>query len=78
MIVSVRSQKCLMIYKEKEKVGTEIVQEHIMNENKAQLWKLHKQGGSLFIIESYLKEGLFLGVRGNSMDDDAVVVTTAQ
>jgi hypothetical protein len=52
------------------------VQEDIINESKAQLWKLHRQGGSLYIIESYLKEHLFLGIRGNSMNENSIAVTT--
>lgn len=78
MIVSVRSQKCLMVYKEKERAGTEIVQMDIQKDNNAQLWSLHHQGGTLYIIKSLLKEGLFLGVKRNSMDENAVVVTTDQ
>jgi hypothetical protein len=67
-----------MVYKEKEKAGTEIVQDNIFNENKAQIWKLHHQGGNLYIIESCLKDGLYMGIRNNSMDEEAVVVTTTQ
>lgn len=50
MFLSVRSEKCLMVSKEKEKAGTVVVQENILDNNKAQLWKLHHQGGSLYII----------------------------
>lgn len=78
MIVSVRSQKCLSVHKEKDKAGTEVVQEDICNEKKAQLWALHPQGGTLYIIESLIRKGLFLGIKGNSMDEGAVVVTTEQ
>lgn len=67
-----------MIQKERDRAGAEIVQENLYNDSKAQLWKLRHQGGSLYIIESHLKEGLFLGVRNNSMDEDAIVVTTTQ
>jgi hypothetical protein len=76
MFLSVRSGKCLMVAKEKEKAGTSVIQEHILQDNMAQLWKLHHQGGSLYIIESCLKEKLFLGVRNNSMDECAEIVTT--
>jgi hypothetical protein len=78
IIVSVRSQKCLMVYREKERAGTEIVQMDLQKDNKAQLWSLHHQEGTLYIIKSLLNEGLFLGIKQNSMDENAVVVTTEQ
>jgi hypothetical protein len=78
IIVSVRSQKCLMVFKERDWAGTEIVQVDLQKDNPAQLWSLQHQGGSLYIIKSHLKDGLFLGVKGNSMDENAVVVTTDQ
>jgi hypothetical protein len=68
MIVSVRSQKCLTVQKEKDRAGTPVVQMDILKNNHAQLWGLHHQGGSLYIIKSHLREGLFLGIKANSMD----------
>ena len=40
IIISVRSQKCLMVHKEKQKAGTEIVQMDLQKDNPAQLWSL--------------------------------------
>lgn len=78
MIVSVRSQKCLTVQNEKDKVGTLVVQMNPLKDNPAQLWELQHQGGTLYIIKSHLKEGLFLGIKGNSMDENASVVVTDQ
>lgn len=55
IIISVRSQKCLMVHKEKQKAGTEIVQMDLQKDSPAQLWSLHHQGGSLYIIKSHLR-----------------------
>lgn len=59
---------CLTIKGNKEKPGTDIIQEPLENSNDGQLWKLHHQGRSLYIIQSKLKEDLFLGVKNNSMN----------
>jgi hypothetical protein len=40
IVISVRSQKCLMVHKEKLKAGTEIVQMDLQKDSPAQLWSL--------------------------------------
>ena len=75
MIISLRSKMCLTVKGDKTKPGATIVQEPPKNSN-SQLWDLHHQGLTLYIIKSRLKEGLFLGIRRNSMNEGAELVLT--
>ena len=77
MIISVRSKMCLTIKGDKSKGGAPIVQDSPSNAL-GQQWILSHQGLSLYIIESKLKKGLFLGVRYNSMEQDACLVLTTK
>ena len=61
-----------------ERERTVIVQSLMEKDNKGQLWKLKHEGLSLYIIESRLKEGLYLGVSHHSMNEMASIATTAR
>ena len=63
MIISVRSKLCLSVKKNNDQAGAKIVQENAQNGNQGQLWKLNHIKGSLYIVESALKSGLFLGIQ---------------
>ena len=66
-IISVRSKMCLSVKNDREKGGTPVVQDNPCNSD-GQKWILTHQGLSLYIIESKIKKGLYLGMYNNSMD----------
>jgi hypothetical protein len=75
MIVSVRSKMCLTVKGGKDSRGTPVIQDTPTN-SEAQQWTLIHQSMSLYIIASKLKQGLFLGIRDNSMNEGAALVLT--
>ena len=68
---------CLTVKGDKAKGGTTVVQDNPSNAL-GQQWLLTHQGLSLYIVESKLKKGLYLGVYNNSMDEEASLVLTTR
>ena len=75
MIVSMRSKMCLTVKEGSDRKGTPIVQDSPINSH-SQQWKLVPQGLSLYIIESKVKKGCYLGMYHNSWDEGAQLVLT--
>lgn len=73
MIISVRSKMCLTVKGDKAQGGTPVIQDTPSNAL-GQQWLLAHQGLSLYIIQSKLKKGLYLGIHRNSMDEEATLV----
>ena len=48
----------------------------MQKDNLAQMWKLKHEGLSLYVIESKVKEGLYLGMTRHSMNEMATLATT--
>ena len=76
-VFSVRSKMCLTVKGDRAKGGSSVVQDSPSNAI-GQQWLLHHQGLSLYIIESKLKKGLYLGMYNNSMDEGSSLVLTTK
>lgn len=76
-IFNAKTGYCLDIKGHSTKEGTPVIQ-WTSNHEKWQIWRLEEQGKRTYLIRSAYDRTLLLGVKDNSLKEEAEIVTTKE